>query len=528
MGAWNSLRIETSRDVFEWQALQHADKLAVVSPQANKKYTFHELNQRANRLANALIDVGVKKGDRIAILATDGHEFIEILGTTKAGIVLVTLNWRLTGPELAYIINDSGACTVFVEEQFSNTIRSIRAEVPNVKNFICTDASPQDMLNYQELVSKYPPDDPGIDVFEDDLLELLYTSGTTGVPKGVMRKHKDVLRFARQVVRLVGFRSDDRCFSTFPLYHAALIHFNFAFVMVGATQWILPRFDPKEVLELIQKERINFMAAAPTMVIFLTEYPERSKYDVSSLRLVCYIGSPMPEAAIKNAMDAFGPIFLQMYGLSEGTGQTALTREDHVMALKEPGKEGILNSAGHPDPSVQLRIVDDNDNDVPLGEVGEIALRSDCITDGYWNKPEETKQTWRNGWLHTGDVAKVDENGYVYIVDRKKDIIVSGGENVASKEVENTIYTHPAILEAAVIGVPSEKWGEAVKAVVALKPGMTATPEEIMDYCASRMAGFKKPKSVEIWPELPKNPVGKILKREIREKYWAGHERKVQ
>ena len=525
MAKWSSAREDTWRDVMEWRAQLYPDKVAVINPETNKQWTFKELNERVNRLANALINLGVRKGDRVAVLATNIPEYIEIASTSKAGIVYVGgINWRLKGPEVAYIINDSGANTVFVERQFCDTIRSVRSQLPNVRHFICIDGSPEDMLSYQELISKYTPGDPSVDVSENDILAIIYTSGTTGLPKGVIRKHKDTLSINKQVGEALGVKDDDRCLPLLPLFHVGLIHLNFSLILAGATQWLVKRFDPELVLELIQRDKITFLYGVPTMVIRLTEHPNRTKYDTSSLRLMIYVGSPMPAEAARRGMDAFGPILGQVYSLTEGGG-LYLSPEDHKMALKEPGKEGILSSVGKPSIDTKMRLVDENDNDVPPGEVGEIVFPS--IIEGYWNKPEETSEAVKNGWLHTGDLAKVDKDGYVYVVDRKKDLIVSGGENISSVEVENIIYGHPAVLECAAIGVPSEKWGEEVKAVVALRPGMSATPEEIMNYCEDRLAGFKKPKSVEIWPELPKNPMGKILKGELKEKYWAGHKRRV-
>lgn len=527
MARWNSLKEETWRDVMEWCARIYPEKLAVISPETGKQWTFKELNQRVNSLANALIDLGVGKGDKIAILATDVPEYLEIASTSKAGMVYVPLNWRLKPQELVYIINDSGANTLFVEEQFSNPIRSIRPEIPGVKQFICIDATPNDMIGYDELLSKYPSEDPGIDVIADDLLAIVYTSGTTGLPKGVIKKHWDTLRFIRLVNWTGQIRNDSRCLGMWPLFHVALLHANFSFIKWGATQYLLKRFDAESVLKLIDQEKITHLAGAPTMLIRLMEHPNRSQYDVSSLHSIVYSGSPMPVEALKRGMEVFGPVFHQGFGLTEGTGQTALTVEDHIRALWEPDKEKILSSVGKPLPGCQIRIVDDGDNDVPEGEAGEILFRSDAIIEGYWNKPEETREVLKNGWLHTGDIGKLDEDGYLYIVDRKKDIIVSGGENIASKDVEAVIYGHPAVMECAVIGVPSEQWGEEVKAIVVLKQGMMVTPEEIINYCSEQLGGFKKPRSVEIWDELPKNPVGKILKKEIRGKYWVGRGKKV-
>jgi len=527
MARWNPTSEETWRDILEWRALLLPDKPAIISPGTSQKWTFKEFNQRVNRLANALAGLGVSRGDRVAILSPDIPEYLEIASTCKAGIICVPINWRLKGQEIAYIINDCGANTLFVGQQFGDTIRSIRSQIPSVKHYICVDARQDDMLNYHELVGDYSADDPGVDISPNDILAIIYTSGTTGLPKGVIKKHKDSLCTIRLINGLGQIRTDDRCLALYPLFHAGLIHANFCIMMWGATQWLLQRFDPEAILELIDREKITNLMGVPTMVIRLMEHPDRAKYDLSSLRSIVYTGSPMPVEVLRKAMDTFGPIFYQGFGATEDGGQTVLNTEDHIRALTEPGKENLLASVGKLLPGCEMRLVDDDDNDVPHGTPGEVIFHSKCLIEGYWNKPEETEELLKNGWVHTGDIGKLDEDGYLYLVDRKKDIIVSGGENISSKEVEEVVYCHPAVLECAVIGVPSDKWGEEVKAVVTLKAGMSATPEEIMDYCAERLGGFKKPRSVEIWEELPKNPVGKILKKEVREKFWAGHGKRV-
>jgi len=527
MGRWNSLRVETWRDIMEWNTRNYGDKVAIIDPDHDKRETFKELNDRVNSLANALVGLGVVKGDRVCVLASSIPQYLEIACTAKAGLACVPLNYRLKGEEMAYIINDSGASTIFVEEPYLEVIRSMRHLIPNVKHYICIDASPDDMLSYEELVSSNSSDDPCVDVFEDDLLGIIYTSGTTGLPKGVIKKHKDTLRYLRLLRATSASAADDRCLSMWPLFHAGLFHSNFGILMWGNTQVLMRMYDPERAMQLIEKEKITWIAGVPTMIIRIMEHPNRTKYDLSTLLLVVYTGSPMPVEAIKKAMDVFGPILYQAFGMTEGTGETILSVDDHRKALSEPGKEYILSSVGKPLPGCEMRLVDDDDNDVPPGEPGEIVFRSDCLIEGYWNEPEETAELLRNGWMHTGDIGRLDEEGYLYIVDRKKDIIVSGGENISSKEIEEVVYAHPTVLECAVIGVPSDKWGEEVKAVVVLKRGMTATPEEIVDFCGERLGGFKKPKSVEIWDELPKNPGGKILKREMREKFWGGHEKRV-
>jgi len=527
MAKWVPAGEETWRDVMEWRARLYPDKLAVVCPGTGKQWTFKEFNQRVNSLANALAGFGVAKGDRVAVLATDIPEYMEIACTNKAGNVCIPVNWRLKEPEMTYVINHSGANTVFVAEQYLDTIRSIRSQLPGVSRFICIDANPDDMLSYDELIRSYPPDDPCIDVSPNDMLAIIYTSGTTGLPKGVIKTHRESLCFIRLLNGLGQIRNDDRCLSLWPMFHVGLIHANLTFFMWGASQWLIQRFDPEAVLELICSEKITNLGAVPTMIIRLMEHPNLAKYDLSSLRSIVYTGSPMPVEALRRAIDIFGPILYQGFGMTEATGQTVLTMEDHIRALKEPGMERILSSVGKPFPGCEMRLVDDSDNDVPAGTPGEIVFRSNCMIEGYWNNPEETKELLKSGWMHTGDIGRLDENGYLYIVDRKKDLIVSGGENISSKEIEDVIYTHPAVMECAVIGVPSDKWGEEVKVVVALREGMKATSDDIMNHCAEHLGGFKKPKSVEIWAGLPKNPVGKILKREVREKFWVGRERRV-
>jgi long-chain acyl-CoA synthetase len=527
MAKWNSLRVETWRDVMEWNSRIYGDKPAVVSPETGKRRSYAELNERTNRLCNALIAKGVAKGERVAILATDIPEYLEVSSSSKAGFVYVPLNWRLQPKELVYILNDSGAVALLVEERFLEAVRAIRNDIPGVKHFVCIDDAPDDMENYDKLLAAASPEDPGVDVVEEDLLGIVYTSGTTGLPKGVIKKHRDTLRFARMINWPGQLNSHSRCLGMWPLFHVALLHANFPFLMFGGTQFLLKRFDEEKVLKLINDEQITHLAGAPTMLVRITDHPDRPKYDTSSLHSIAYGGSPMPFDGLKRGIEAFGPVFHQGFGMTEGTGQTVLTGPDHLRAITEPGKEKILLSVGKPLPACELRLVDDDGNDVTGGEPGEIIMRSEAIIAGYWNNPEGTAELIQNGWLHTGDIGRKDEDGYVYLVDRKKDLIISGGENIASKDVENVIYTNPAVAECAVIGVPSEKWGEEVKAVISLRAGQTASEQEIIDLCAAKLGGFKKPRSVEIWDELPKNPVGKILKRQIREKYWAGRDRKI-
>jgi acyl-CoA synthetase (AMP-forming)/AMP-acid ligase II len=516
---WNSIRIETWRDIMEWNAQLYPDKVAVCEVATGRQWTFKEQNEVVNKLCNALYGLGMVKGDRAAVLAGDLIEYFQIAMIAKAGLTYVPINWRLKGSDVAYIINQSGAKVLFVDQEHVDVVRSIKGDIPGVKNVICINASPEGILNYDEFIAPASPEDPGVDVEETDILGLVYTSGTSALPKGTVQTHKKAIGIGRIQAREPAYRSDDTFLGVLPLFHVAMLNVQFSKYMFGITQYIM-RFDSIMVMETIQKYKISTFQAVPTMVINMTEHPDRPKYDLSSLRILVYVGSAMPAEAAKRAWKAFGPILYQVYGATEGGG-TILKAEDHAKALSNPDKEHILKSAGKPILGSTMKIVDDDDKEVSVGTMGEICFHNNTIVDEYWKKPEETAETFKNGWYHTGDMGKLDEEGYLYILDRKKDIIISGGENVSSRDVENVILSHPAVLECAVIGVPSERWGEEVKAIVVNRQGMTITSEEIIEYCQDKMAGFKRPKTAEVWEELPKNPSGKVLKKEMRQKYWT-------
>ena len=516
---WNSVRIETWRDIMEWNAQLYPDKVAFCEVATGRKWTFREHNEVVNRLCNALYGLGLKKQDRAAVLAGDLIEYCQIAMICKAGLVYVPVNWRLTAPEAAYIINQSGAKVLFVDAEHADVARSIKKDIPEVKHIICINGSPSDMINYYDFIGSASPGDPGVDVVETDILGLVYTSGTSALPKGTVQSHKKAIAIGRLQAREPAYRHDDSFLGVLPLFHVAMLNLQFSKYGIGITQYIM-RFDIIAVMETIQKYKITTFQAVPTMIINMTEHPDRPKYDLSSLRVLVYVGSAMPAEAAKRAWKAFGPVLYQIYGATEGGG-TILKAEDHAKALSDPAREHILKAAGRPFLGSKVKILDDNDNEVPAGAMGEICFHENTTVEQYWKKPEETAETFKNGWYHTGDMGKVDEEGYIYILDRKKDIIVTGGENVSSRDVENVILTHPAVLECAVIGVPSEKWGEEVRALVVPRRGMTITPEEVIDYCKDKLAGYKRPRSAEVWKELPKNPSGKILKKDIRAMYRA-------
>jgi len=515
--------MQTLKDLLNRNAKTYPDKTAFIF--GNKRYTFKEVNQRVNSLVNALASMGVRKGDRVGLLAYNCSQYFEVFNVAKAGMICVPLNYRSVARELVYLINNAEANTLILEKEFVNTILPIRHELVGVKNFICLDAAVENMASYEQLISSSPPDEPADNVEADDPCVLFYTSGTTGRPKGALHTHKSLLAEAAAVGQ--NFTPDDIALCVMPFFHVAgsAVYLFPAFAS-GATVVIHKKFEEVPILETIEREKVTYICLVPAMIIRLLERPDLDKYDLSSLHTIVYTGAPMPFEALKEGVKHFGKIFVQLLGQTETLNLTILNKEDHNIegSAKETKR---LESVGKPPRAGEVRIIDKQGHDVPAGEVGEIVARSDRMMKEYWKLPKETAEIMKGGWLHTGDLGRMDEDGYIYIVDRKKDMIISGGENIYSREVEEVLYSHPAVQEAAVVGVPDEKWGESVKAVIVLRKGMTATEDEIINFCKEHLASYKKPKSVEFWDSLPMTGSGKIMKAEIRDRYWKGYEKKV-
>jgi long-chain acyl-CoA synthetase len=516
--------MQTLKEMINDVTQRYPDKTAFLYE--DRSYSFEEVNRRINSLANALSDLGVQKGDRVGILAYNRPEHFESFGLTKAGRVWVPLNHRSVGRELAYLINNSGINTLLLGSEFVEVFNSIRHELDDVRNLICLDTEVEGMTNYEELISTYPSDEPADEVGLDDPATLYYTSGTTGHPKGATHTHKSLL--AEIAVHQGSFDPDDVVLCVMPFFHVggSAAHMFPAFAY-GATSVIHKGFNETDVLDAIAKHKVTYVGLVPAMIIRLLEHPDLDDYDLSSLRTIMYVGAPMPPEALRTGLERFGQVFSQLFGQTESLNVAVLKKEDHKLEGSER-EVTRLESAGQPFGHGEMRIVDEQGRDVPPGGVGEILARSDRMMTGYWGMPEETAETIEeDGWLHTGDVGRLDEDGYVYLVDRKKDMIISGGENIYSREVEDVLYMHPAVLEAAVVGVPDEKWGESVKAVVVLKDGVEAGEEELIDFCKEHLASYKKPRSVGFREALPKTGSGKIKKAEIREDYWRGEERRI-
>ena len=492
--------------------------------------TYEELNQRVNRLANSLLGFGLKKGDRVAVILHNSPGFYEVyFACAKTGAIFVPVNNLLKKSELEQILTYLNPRFVFFDREYLDLVRSAERGLKFFGIMVgAGEATESNLMQYDNLMERGEPVEPTVAISDEDIMSIFLTSGTTGLPKGAMRTHHHVFVNALVGAIEVGLKHDDRALMLFPFYHVTWED-NMRHVLMANTVVIRREgsFNSREVLGILERERITICQLVPTMISTLLQEERFDTYDLSHFRLLIYAASPIPTELLRKAMTKFECQFLQFYGQTEtGPLITVLRPEDHVLEGSE-AQLARISSAGRPVLNYEVKLVNDGGDEVAVGEVGEIACRSESLTVGYWNLPTETSKVIKDGWLHTGDYGKVDEEGYVYIVDRKNDMIISGGKNIYPREIEEVLYRHDAVLEASVIGVPDEHWGEAVKALVVLRPGKTATDEEIISFCRQNLASYKKPRSVEFRQELPKNPTGKILKRLIRDEYWRGREKKI-
>ena len=507
--------MQSLEEIINQNAEKYGDKTALRWKGRNT--SFKALRGRVNRLCNALTDIGLKKGDRVAILSQNRPEYFETYCAAKGGYTIVPLNTRLIAKELTFLINNSDAQALIFGEGFARMVEEIRGDLPGVHQYISLGRQ-AGYPSYEDILAGASPEPRPTDLRGDDLWAILYTSGTTGLPKGAMLTHSGKIKDAFIQQGNLLLNTEDIALHVMPFFHVGGMWYTlFPCFSKGITNVILSQFEPAEFLRTVEKYQVTRTFVVPTMVIALLEELGAGKYDVSTLNCIQYAASPMPGEPLKKAIKTFPNCrFLQQYGSSEMAGST-LTHEDHRRALRD--RPDLLHSCGQPWPETEFRIVREDGSDAAPGEVGEFAVKNDRIMLGYWNNPEETARAIRNGWIFSGDIGKVDADGYFYLLDRKKDMIVTGGENVFPTEVEGILYQHPAVLEAAVIGVPHEKWVEAVKAIVVLREGKETTEEKIIAFCKSHMAGYKCPKSVDFVTELPKTPSGKVLRRVLREKY---------
>jgi len=462
---------------IELNAVKRPNDIAIISGQ--RRLTWYELNERTNRVANGLLDMGLKKGDKVTILLFNGNEMLELsAGLNKAGLVIVPMNFRNVGKEITYQVNNSDSKAFVLGEEFIDRVWPIRNEFELVApdNYVVIgEQTPDGAVNYEDLLARADGGDPGAEVGENDPAVFIYTSGTTGHPKGAVRSHRGVVLMTLFACAEYGFTENEINLSAAPLFHSAPAFFANTHLYIGATVCTLKVFDPVMILEAIERERITNFFMAPTMYDLILSLPdeEKKKYDVGI-----------------------------------------------VTNLRPRDQRRKLRCVGQPFFGADIKLFDADGNEVGPGEVGEIYVSNPNLMQEYYKNPEATEKGKRGRYISVGDMARCDEEGYYYIVDRRQDMIISGGSNIYPAEIEGTLHSHPKIMEAAVIGVPNERWGESIKAIVVLKPGESATEEEIIEYCKANAADYKKPRSVDFVDELPRNPSGKILKRILREPYW--------
>jgi fatty-acyl-CoA synthase len=503
---------------------QFSGKTSVVC--GDQRFTYRELAERAGRLAGALREADVKAGDRVAFLSLNCHRLLEAYyGVLEAGAVLLPLNIRLAPDELAHILNDAGAKVLFLENEFLGAVESFRTSVP-AQRFILLDAAPAlpwlSPTNYEDMLAGATPYRPDVMEFdENSLAELFYTSGTSANPKGVMLTHRNVYLHALSVCVTFHTKAESVQLHTIPLFHANGWGTAHSVTLAGGRHVMLERFTCAEVFRLIERERVDSLSLVPIMAMALVNSPDRSKYDLSSLQWVSIGGAASSPTLVEQAERAFGCECFSGYGLTETAPVLSTARAKPGIQLQGDSRYVAQARTGYAIPGVELRVADFNDEDVAHDgkTMGEILARGDGVMQGYWQQPSATAEAMRGGWFHTGDMATIDEDGSVLIVDRKKDIIVSGGENISSLEVEKCLSAHPAVYEAAVIPVSDDKWGEVPKGLIVLKPGSSLREAELIEFCRSRIAHYKCPRSVEFVENLPKTATGKILKKGLRESY---------
>ena len=505
-------------DILTMQSVVRADKPALIC--GEKTLTFAELNERANRVANVLIRLGVNVGDRVALMVHNSIEGIEVgSGCTKIKAILVPVNYRLREREVAYVLNDSEAKVVVAGPELVEVVEKARPAVQGQPAYIAVGGhAPEGWLHYEELVEAASDTMP---VASDVSLgsSMSYTSGTTGNPKGAYRPRGVSIEEVLGVVQAFELRDSDVHLLAGPFYHSAPHAFTSLQILLGATTVILPKFDAVEALRLIERHRVSTTFMAPTLLQRLCEVHDdiAKTFDTSSLRAIILGAAPCPYALKVRAIERFGPVLWEFYGATETGFVTILHPEDQ---LRKPG------SCGQAVPGQEIRLLNEAGEEVPDSVPGEIWVRNDSLAQ-YFKKPDATARNMRDSFFSVGDIAYRDSEGYYYICDRKIDMIISGGVNIYPAEIEAVLTAHPAVADVAVIGVPDSNWGESVKAVVALRPAATASEEELIEYCKERLADYKKPRSVDFVDELPRNPAGKLLKRNIREAYWKGQERKI-
>jgi len=498
------------------------------------EFTYEETYQRVLRLASYFLENGIKEGSNVGILSYNCHVFLEAyFATALLGAALVPINYRLSPSEIAFILEDSETCFLISHMDFKEKL----SQWPKIKEgkipllWMGMSDQVEKGGNYEEVLRlQRPAKDISPGAGDDNTGQIYYTSGTTGRPKGVMLSHKNCWVHALSAVAELKLTDEDVWIHVAPMFHLADAWATWAITWVGGTHVMLKQFDPLTVLKTMQDKKVTITNMIPTMLNLLVKHPEFHNFSFPGLRVMLSGGAPIAPEVVKQIMDGFGCDYIQTYGMTETSPYlTVSILKEHLKKLPAGEQFKYKAKTGREFMCVSLRVVREDGSDVEPNdkEVGEIIVKGDSITKGYWKLPEETKKAFKDGWLYTGDLAVMDKEGYVNIVDRKKDMIITGGENVYSTEVENVLYQHPKVLEAAVFGIPHEKWGEAVHAAVVLKPGEVATEEEIIAFCKERLAHYKAPKAITFLPELPRTGSGKIYKKGLRDRFWQDRDRQV-
>lgn len=504
-------------DDLEQRARFYANDPAYIQEQ--RRISHGELLVSAKLIGSALYNAGVRRQDRVGILSMNSIEFGEIMAATQwAGFILAPVNFRLAPAEMASIIRDSAPRLFFFEAQYLPIIEQLRHELPSVQTYICIDGECEWALNLEDFIASGNEAGPPIRAREEDICCLIYTSGTTGKPKGVIWGHREYRQLIQVDTWLCDMQQPDTTLIVMPMFHLGGMVISLSQHVRGGTAYLQRQFEPLDVLKAIEKERLSILLLAPTMVQMVLDHPYVSEADLSSVRTIIYSAAPMPVPVLKRAIEVFdGCGFVNLFGQSE-VCMFCLSPEQHRPDGSEQERKR-LGSVGKPYPNLLAKVVDEQGNECPVGEPGEILAQSSAMFRGYWNNHPTTLETLRDGWCHTGDMGRFDEDGFLYLVDRKKDMIITGGENVYSREVEEALLQHPAISECAVIGIPDPKWGENVCAVVTFKTGRSASEGELIEHARGLIASYKKPKKVIAVEALPKLVTGKVNKIELRNLY---------
>ncbi|HEV8312249.1 MAG TPA: long-chain-fatty-acid--CoA ligase [Burkholderiaceae bacterium] len=506
------------RDVIARNAALYPD--AVHSVCEGRRLGFRQFAERVRRLTSGLYGLGLRHQDRVAILAMNCSEYLEVFGAAEwSGFVAATVNWRLAAPEIAYVLRDAAPRVLIFESQYAAMVDSLRADLPGIAHWVCIGAEvPAWAQPYEAVLADGDPEGAPLRAAPDDLLCLIYTSGTTGRPKGCMLTQHAHAFMADQSAAYQAMLPGDRALVIAPLFHVGARSQQLPMHLRGGSVVLLRRFDAAEVLRTIEAQRITHVHMVPTMVQGVLDLPDHERYDTSSLKCIIYAAAPMPVPVLRRAIARFGRILVNGWGLTEGGNGAMLPQHLHRLD-GTPEDVARLASVGQPTGGPELIVADDEGRELPRGQVGELLMRSASNMAGYWNNHPATIETLRGGWLRSGDLGRMDDEGFVFLVDRKKDMIISGGENVYCREVEEALIEHAGLADVAVIGVANARWGEAVKAVVVRAPGSGVTEAELIAHCKRLIAGYKCPKSVDFIDALPRLPSGKVSKVELRKRY---------